>query len=137
MHSFKHGECRLGVATASGSSPKRTNPHEPRPRHDNEPTAHQPASSGGVELGAEAEKAVQESDRVEQLRASESREMEARQAQEAEAVVGGTGSSSSGNADAAADSSRRPRGPDLVPRERRTWKSTCPPAASGKCLSIF
>ena len=120
MHSFKHGECRFGVATATGSPPKRTNPHEPRPRHDDEPTAHQPASSGGVELGAEAEKAVQDSDRLEQLRASKSREMEARQAQEAEAVVGGTGSSSSGNADAAEGPSRRPRGPEILPRERRT-----------------
>ena len=109
MHTFKHGECRFGVSSATGSPPKRTNPHEPRPRHDDEPTAHQPASSGGVELGAEAEKEVQESDRLEQIRASKSREMEARQAREAEAVADSAGSSPSGNADATSGANRRPR----------------------------
>ena len=73
QHTFEAGECRWGEATATGVRPRQQVPHEPLPRHHAEPTAHQPATIGGQELGAEAEAAVQEADRLEAFRSAKTR----------------------------------------------------------------
>ena len=82
LHTFKHGECRFGEASATGRPPPQSRPHEPRRRHDAEPTAHQRGSSSAGELGAESEEAVVEQDRLEALRAAKTKEMERKQAEE-------------------------------------------------------
>merc|ERR1712078_922176 len=107
------------------------------------------ATIGGQELGAEAEAAVQEADRLEALRSAKTRGEEQRQAEESERVADAadaTAASSSGRQSAEAAGSgdvsgspsaeaqvcppcvpeghSRGRGPDLVPRERRAWRST-------------
>merc|ERR1712078_568571 len=108
------------------------------------------ATIGGQELGAEAEAAVQEADRLEALRSAKTRGEEQRQAEESERVADAAdaaaasgsgrqsaeaaGSGSSGGSQSVEaqvcppcvpDGHSRGRGPDLTPRERRAWRDSC------------
>jgi len=103
------GECRWASANTRTSA-KRSNPHEPATKADNEPTAHAPATFDGEELGAEGEEDI----------AAEDRAASAAQA----ANTGSSSSSSAAPVEAGEEEAvaRLARGPDQNPRERRAFR---------------
>jgi hypothetical protein len=111
-HSYIDGECRWAIAGVRAST-KRSNPHEPAIKAENEPTAHAPATFDGEELGAEGEEEIAAIDRATAAQAANTG------SSSSSAAVPGEGQlAEAGNNDVA----RRARGPDQNPRERRAFR---------------
>ena len=124
---FEPGQCRHVVQLGRRYAPRvGHHPRDPARRAQAEPTARLPANvpdeeGGRRELGQDAE------DRA--LRDFEDRQVEDPRAMEMDRPPDPGGASSSdpvGSAEA-----RRPRGPDLQPRVRRTWADTGVGVAEG------
>ena len=112
-HSYEKGKCRFSAQGARYVPSGNARPHNPQPRHDDEPTAHAPATRDGVELGASGEDRVARADRAAAAAASSS------VSSSSAAPLDPTASSSSGGREAEAGTGADP---DREPRTRKTFR---------------
>ena len=112
-HTYEKGKCRFSAQGARLDLPGPKRPHNPQPRHDDEPTAHAPATRDGVELGASGEERVARADRAAAAASSSSA---------SSSSAGPAGSDPAQSSGGRAAEAGQGRGPDHEPRTRRTFR---------------